>query len=89
VAREIVPSEIHAMKAEPGKDILVGGAELMRAFSRYGLIDDYQLVVEPVVIGGGKPLFDENTRLSLNLLETRPFASGAVLLRYAPAKPME
>ena len=74
------------MKEQPGKDILVGGAELMRAFTRYGLVDEYQLVVEPAVIGSGLPLFDESTRLSLRLVETRAFASGAVLLRYTPAR---
>jgi dihydrofolate reductase len=84
IAREVVPAEIQRMKAEPGGDMAVGGANLAATFARYGLIDEYRLYVQPVVLGAGHPLFPpSDTRLPLSLVETRPFGNGVVLLRYA------
>src|SRR2546423_10256633 len=83
VVRELVPEEIMELKAQPGGDLVVGGADLAAAFIRHDLIDEYRLYVHPVGIGQGKPLFQpSDTRINLRLAETRTFGNGAVLLRY-------
>ncbi|MEC3973886.1 dihydrofolate reductase family protein [Amycolatopsis sp. H20-H5] len=78
--------EVTALKREPGKNILLtGGAELPAELGRLGLIDEYQIVVQPVVLGGGKrPFAAGAARLGLELVETRTFDAQAVLLRYRP-----
>jgi dihydrofolate reductase len=74
---------VRALKAEPGKDMqLTGGAGVAKALADLDLIDEYQVVVHPVVLGGGKPLFGLSARFSLNLVETRTFDGATVLLRY-------
>jgi dihydrofolate reductase len=86
LVREVNPREIRLLKEQPGKDMSLGGAELAATFMKLGLIDEYQLYVNPVVVGGGTSMFPAlNDPLSLQLLETRTFDSGVVLLRYQPA----
>lgn len=81
--REVDPQEIAAMKARPGKDMEVGGADLAAAFMQLGLIDEYQAYVHPIVLGGGTPMFSAASgKAPLQLVETRTFTSGVVLLRY-------
>jgi dihydrofolate reductase len=83
VVRDVVPEEIMELKAQPGGDLVVGGADLAAAFMRHGLIDEYRLYVHPVVIGRGKPLFQPSeVKTELRLAETRTFGNGVVLLRY-------
>ena len=83
IVREVVPEEVEELKARPGGDLSIGGADLTAAFMRHGLIDEYRIYVHPVVIGGGKPLFPQGTDMtSLRLAETRAFGNGVVLLRY-------
>jgi dihydrofolate reductase len=83
LVREVVASEIAALKEEPGKDLGVGGAGLASTFARLGLIDEYRLFVYPVVLGGGTPLFPPlDERIELELLETRTFSLPVVYLRY-------
>jgi dihydrofolate reductase len=82
VVRDVVAEEVMELKAQPGGDLVVGGADLAGAFMRLDLIDEYRLYVHPVVIGRGRPAFqpsDSRTRLRLD--ETRTFGSGVVLLR--------
>lgn len=87
LARDIDPQEIEALKRQPGQDIEVGGAHVAAALMRHGLIDEYQVYVHPVILGGGTPMFmAANARTSLRLVETRTFSSGVVLLRYEPTK---
>jgi len=76
--------EVAALKQQPGKDMLLtGGAQLAAALTELGLIDDYRVVVHPVLLGGGKRLFPEGKdRLGLRLVESRTFDSHAVLLHY-------
>lgn len=83
VMRTVDPDEILKMKQQPGKDLLIGGADLASTFIKHGLIDEYQLLVQPAVLGSGKPLF-KNHRLALKLLKSQTFHSGAVLLCYEP-----
>jgi dihydrofolate reductase len=84
--REVAPAEIEAMKQEPGRDMLIyGSASLIRALTNHGLIDEYQLLVHPVILGEGKPLFhDIKARRQLELVRTKPFSSGVIGLFYRP-----
>jgi dihydrofolate reductase len=75
--------EVRRLKEEPGKDLGVGGARLAASLTRLGLIDDYRLFLSPVVLGGGTPYFPAlDTRIELELVETRTFGSKIVFLRY-------
>ena len=86
--REIVPREVEALKAQPGTTIMLfGSGSVVSRLSELGLVDEYQFVVCPVLLGGGRQLVSGMSgRLSLELLEARPFASGNVMLRYAPKR---
>ena len=85
---DIVPREIEALKAQPGKTIMLfGSGSVVSRLSELGLVDEYQFVVCPVLLGGGRQLVSGMSgRLSLELLEARPFASGNVMLRFAPKR---
>lgn len=83
VVREVVPEEVLALKAEPGGDLALGGADLAATFLRHGLVDEFRVYVHPVLIGRGKPLFPLTDRgTSLELLDTRTFGNGVVLLHH-------
>jgi dihydrofolate reductase len=83
LVRENLVEEVNKLKAEPGKNLSVGGAGLASSFMRLGLIDEVRLYIHPVVLGGGKPMFQHlPEKISLQLVETRTFKSGVVLLRY-------
>lgn len=78
---------VAALKQEPGDDLAVGGAGLAATLIQAGLVDEYQLFVNPVVIGGGTPFFPPLAeRIDLDLLETRTFGSRVVYLRYRAAQ---
>jgi dihydrofolate reductase len=72
---------------QAGKDMLIWGSlSVAQSLMNLALIDEYQLVVCPVVIGSGRPLFrDKVDTFDLKLMETKPFDRGAVLLKYRPA----
>lgn len=74
---------VRALVAEAPGDLAIGGAELAAHALRAGLVDEVQLVMHPVVIGGGKPALPDGVRVGLELLEDRRFAGGHVYLRYA------
>jgi len=83
VIREFDPEEVRALKAEPGGDLALGGAEVAGLFIEHGLVDEYLIYVHPVLLGEGNPLFPSSkTRHRLDLVETRTFGSGVVLLHY-------
>jgi dihydrofolate reductase len=86
--REIVPEEIGKLKQEADKNIVIyGSASIVQALMSLGLIDEYHLLVHPVVLGGGKPLFANiKDRVNLKLLTTKTDPSGVVLLYYQPMK---
>ena len=85
VIRDVVVEEVQELKARLGGDLALGGADVAAAFMRNDLIDEYRIYVHPVVIGGGKPLFQaSDTKINLRLAETRTFGNGVVLLRYRP-----
>lgn len=88
LVRENIAEEVTALKAQPGKDMVVCGAGLAASFMQLDLIDEVRPVVHPVVLGGGKPMFPALDKiLSLRLIETRRLGSGVVLLRYERADP--
>jgi dihydrofolate reductase len=76
--------EISRLREEPGKDILVhGGSNLVTQLNRAGLIDEYRVIVHPVAIGEGDPLFGGRT--DLNLIDSKTFGTGAVALILEPS----
>lgn len=83
-----IPEEITRLKQRIGKDILVSGSgTLVQTLMQHNLVDEYALLVYPIVLGTGKRLFpDEMAKSALKLVEARPFGNGVVLLRYQPDK---
>jgi dihydrofolate reductase len=86
-----VVGRLTALKQEPGRDIvLMGGARLAAGLARAGLLDEYRIVVHPVLLGGGRQLFGEQaSRQDLTLVESRSFDSRSVLLRFTVPRPPE
>ena len=83
IVPEVVVEEVMALKARPGGDLALGGADLAATFMRHDLIDEYRLYVHPVLLGRGKPLFGSlDAPVALELAGTRTFGNGVVLLRY-------
>jgi dihydrofolate reductase len=83
-----VAEEIARLKQQPGQDILVyGSADLMRTLMQHDLVDEYRLMVHPVVVGSGKRLFSEGGgTTALQLVDTQTFPSGVIVLTYQPAR---
>jgi dihydrofolate reductase len=76
-------AEISRLKAEDGAPMEIGGATLAGAAMRAGLIDEYQVVTHPVLVGGGTPFFSAlDTWVNLRLVETRTFPEGVTLSHY-------
>ena len=77
-------AEVAELKRQPGKDILLtGGAQVAASLTELGLLDDYRIVVHPVVLGGGSRLLPATgDRVGMALVDTRTFDSTTVLLRY-------
>lgn len=84
--KEIVPKEISYLKKKPGKDIAVfGSGTIAQGLTNLNLIDEYRFLVNPIVLGKGKPMFKHMKHmLKLKLLTTRKFNNGNVLLTYKP-----
>ncbi len=79
-----IAEEIQKLKQQPGKNIgVAGGATVAQSLAKLGLIDQYMLIVHPVILGKGKPLLKElGNRQNLKLVGTKTFNSGAVELNY-------
>ena len=86
IARGDLAEEIAALKEESGGEVMAhGGAAFVQALSRHGLIDEYRLVILPVALGGGRPLFKDLAKpLRVNLAEARSFPDGTVIHVYQP-----
>jgi dihydrofolate reductase len=80
-------TEIGRLKQQPGKDILAhGGAGFGRSLVREGLVDEYHLIIHPVALGNGLPLFSDLPQpMDLKLVASKSFATGAVAQTYRPA----
>lgn len=78
---------IRTLKTQPGQDIYVDGSSvLVHTLTQHDLVDEYSLLVYPVVLGSGKRVFAEGVRVNLHLVESKPFPSGVVLMRYQPKR---
>jgi dihydrofolate reductase len=88
LVKEHVAEEIANLKQQPGKDLAIfGSSDLAVSFIQMGLLDELRIMVNPVVLGSGKPLLKGiHDKLNLKLLKTMPFRSGNVLLYYQPNK---
>jgi dihydrofolate reductase len=83
IERDFDPEAVRRLKATAGADISVGGADLAAQAIEAGLVDEYQLFLLPVVVGGGKrSLPDRNVPVNLELLDERRFRNGTVYLHY-------
>ena len=83
-----VVEEIRALKAQPGKNIVVDGSSvLVHTLAQNDLVDEYHLIVYPLVLGGGKKVFADGVPLKLRLVEARPLPTGVVLTRYTVERP--
>jgi dihydrofolate reductase len=83
LATGTVEEELSSLDVPPDKDVAVGGAGLAAEAAKLGMIDDYRLFVSPVVLGGGTPYLPAlESRIKLELIETRTFGSRVVYVRY-------
>lgn len=81
-----VAEEVANLKEQGGQDILINGSgKLIQSLMPDNLIDEYRLLVYPIVLGSGKRLFQGGIDTTLKLVESRVFDSGVILLRYQPA----
>jgi len=85
--RSNVVEEVRKLKEQPGKNILMDGSSvLIHTLAENDLVDEYNLHVYPLVLGGGKRLFPGGKRINLELIESRALPTGVVYQRYKPAK---
>jgi dihydrofolate reductase len=86
--KDNVVEQVRALKAQPGKNILIDGSSvLVHTLIQHDLVDEYHLLIYPVVLGGGKKLFPDGMRVNLRLVEVKPIPSGVTLMRYVPDRP--
>jgi dihydrofolate reductase len=83
IERDFEPDAVRALKEATGADLSIGGPELAAQALGAGLVDEVQLFLSPVVVGGGKAALPSGLRLGLELLDERRFANGVVHVRYA------
>src|SRR5688572_9014696 len=85
-----VPEAVADLKAQSGKDFLVmGSGELVQTLMKHNLVDEYMLLIHPLILGSGRRLFrDEGTFASLQLVDSRTTSKGVVITTYKPAEPM-
>ena len=90
VMKDNIVEEMAKLKQQPGKNMVIyGSANLVQGFTQLGLIDEYQLLVHPLVLGKGKPLFagmadGHPSGINLKLLKTEPYKNGVIVLYYQP-----
>jgi dihydrofolate reductase len=86
LVKENAPEEVSKLKQQPGGDIFVfGSANFLSTLMQHGLVDEYRFGINPVVLGGGTPLFKGSPdRLNLKLLSARTLKSGLVILHCKP-----
>ena len=82
IEREFDPEAVRRLKAESDRDLSIGGPELAAHAFRAGLIDEYQVFLAPIVIGGGTQALPDDIRVKFDLVDQRPFGNGMVHLRF-------
>jgi|SRR5450432_891761 dihydrofolate reductase len=84
--REIIPEAITKLKQESGSNMVIyGSASIVQELTNYGLIDEYQVLIHPFILGDGKPLFKNiQKKVNLKLVNTEARSSGVVVLTYQP-----
>jgi dihydrofolate reductase len=87
LAKRSPENEVQDIRQQKGKDILVGSPGMIAALTRFGLIDEYQLCIHPVIAGGGLRLFPGISGVQLKLVKTKTFGSGAIILYYENIHP--
>lgn len=87
LVKDDMAGEIKRLKQAPGKDMaIMGSGSIITQLAEQGLIDEYQLMIDPIVISGGTPVFHNiGRRLDLELIQVETFKSGVVVLSYRPA----
>lgn len=87
IISENVVDEVRKLKEQPGKDIYIDGSSvLVHSLAQADLVDEYSLLVFPIVLGSGKRVFPDGFYSGLKLIETKSFPSGVVLMRYQPER---
>lgn len=76
------PQEITEWKKSPGKNMMVGGANLASTFFDHGLLDEVHMYIYPVLLGGGKPMFPSGDLNNLDLIESKQFPGGVIMRKY-------
>lgn len=87
IERDLDPEAIRTMKTASERDITVGGAHLAAQAIKAGVVDEYHVLVTPVVAGGGTRALPSGARVTLELLDETRFSGGAVHLHYRPYAP--
>ena len=83
IERAFDPDSVRQLKAAAKHDMSIDGPELAAQAIKAGLVDEFQLILCPLIVGGGKRFFPDGVRLDLKLVEERRFGNGVVILRYA------
>jgi dihydrofolate reductase len=79
--------EVMKLKQQPGRNLALGGISICQEFMRLGLVDEYWLLVQPIIVGKGRRLFEGlRKRIDLKLVGTKTFGSGVVVLHYRADK---
>lgn len=86
IERDFDPDAVRRTKALAGRDITVAGASLAAHAIKAGLVDEYHLIISPILVGGGKPSLPDHVLLRLDLLAERRFGNGVVHLHYGPKR---
>lgn len=86
LAKEEIEKEITQLKKQAGKDmVILGSGSIVSQLTQLGLIDEYRIIVNPVILGSGKPLFSGlDRRYRLKLVKSKPYLNGNILLSYEP-----
>ena len=85
IVHDFDPAYVRERKAQPGRDIMIfGSGTIASLLAKHGLIDEYTLVVNPILLGGGRALISNAARVRLALVECSTYPSGNVRLRYRP-----
>jgi dihydrofolate reductase len=87
IIKENVPEEIGRLKQQPGQQMMIdGSATLVESLLETDLIDEYQFLVHPIILGSGKRFFKDGGKVPLKLVESKTLSLGVILLRYHPDK---